>query len=100
MDNVRHNGSLPGIASYCSSIGDLIECLRRIHHKWEECASALDSLPTHETVQRSHPDGPGRPDFEIGKDQLLEYQASLSFKWTEIAALLGVSRIHVRLGGL
>ena len=33
-----------------------------------------------------------RPRFEISKDQVV-YLASLSFTWTEIAALLGVSRM-------
>ena len=36
----------------------------------------------------------GRPRFAISRDQLL-YLASLSFKWTEIAALLGVSRMII-----
>ena len=34
----------------------------------------------------------GRPKFDIDKEQI-EYLLSLSFNWTEIAALLGVSRM-------
>ena len=36
----------------------------------------------------------GRPRFDVSKDQL-EYLSSLSFTWTEIASLLGVSRMTV-----
>ena len=38
--------------------------------------------------------GPGRPRFDISKEQL-EYLSSLSFKWNEIAVLLGVSRMTI-----
>ena len=45
-----------------------------------------------------HPNGiahiRGRPSFEISEDQLL-YLSSLSFTWTEIASLLGVSRMTI-----
>ena len=34
----------------------------------------------------------GRPKFDIDKEQL-EYLVSISFNWSEIAALLGVSRM-------
>lgn len=95
LDNIRQNRlSLPDMNSYCSSIGDLVGCLRQIYYKWEDYATVLDSLPTPEPPQRSRNDGPGRPRFEISKEQL-EYLASLSFKWTEMAALLGVSRMTV-----
>ena len=36
----------------------------------------------------------GRPRFAITREQLL-YLASLGFKWTEIAPLLGVSRMTI-----
>ena len=36
----------------------------------------------------------GRPRFDISKDQL-EYLSSLSFSWTDIAAILGVSRMTI-----
>ena len=36
----------------------------------------------------------GRPEFEISKDQPI-YLASLSFTWTDIAALLCVSRMTI-----
>ena len=89
-----NQSSLPDMSSYCSLLGDLTGCLRQIHHKWEEYASVLYSLPAPEPPQRSHTDRPGRPCFEISKEQL-EYLTSLSFKWTEVAALLGVSRMTI-----
>ena len=36
----------------------------------------------------------GRPRFDISQSQL-EYLASLSFSWSEIASLLGVSRMTI-----
>ncbi len=37
---------------------------------------------------------PGRPRFDISQDQL-EYLSSMSFSWTKIASMLGVSRMTV-----
>ena len=59
-------------------------------NKWEEYADALDAVPSTvplETQRLSQRGEPGRPRFEISKSQL-EYLASLSFKWPEVAALL------------
>ena len=36
----------------------------------------------------------GRPRFDIGQDQL-EYLSSMSFTWTQIASMLGVSRMTI-----
>ena len=38
--------------------------------------------------------GRGRPTFDISREQL-EYLASLLFTWSQIAALLGVSRMTI-----
>ena len=38
--------------------------------------------------------GPGRPKFNITKEQL-EYLSSMSFSWSQIAHLLGVSRMTI-----
>ena len=38
--------------------------------------------------------GQGRPRFDVARQQL-EYLSSLSFSWSEIAALLGVSRTTI-----
>ena len=85
------------LEEYCSMLNSLIECLRGVYNKWEEYEGVLDSYPEryayHVPVLRST-DAVGRPRFQISRDQLL-YLASLSFKWTEISALLGVSRMTV-----
>lgn len=46
------------------------------------------------TSQSSNPNNPGRPTFDVEKSQL-EYLRSLNFTWTEIASLLGVSRMTI-----
>ena len=38
--------------------------------------------------------GRGRPKFDISKEQL-EFLASMSFTWTQIAEMLGVSRMTI-----
>lgn len=40
------------------------------------------------------PGARGRPPFDISRDQL-EYLSSLSFSWTQIASILGVSRMTI-----
>lgn len=85
-----------GGSGYCSSLNELIGCLRKLYREWEEHHGIQESLPTNSTLSYRAPllQSPtiGLPRFEIMKDQLL-YLSSLAFKWTEIAALLSVSRM-------
>ena len=84
------------IHHFSMQITELTECVRSIANKWEEYVEQFDSLrmvdayhaPTVPSI------GPGRPRFQITQDQL-EYLASLSFTWTEIASLLNVSRMTI-----
>ena len=76
-------------------VNELIECCRRIEHKWECYVERLESDGHHYfevsaecTGQRS------RPHFVVKREQLI-YLASLGFSWTSIASLLGVSRMTV-----
>ena len=48
----------------------------------------------YQASSSTSPAGAGRPQFDISKEQL-EYLSSLGFKWTEVAALLGVSRMTI-----
>ncbi len=83
---------------YRNAFGELISCLRSIRRKWEEykdiLVSGSQSGDVAYRVSVEITGRPGRPRFEISREQL-EYLASLSFTWTEIAALLGVSRTTV-----
>lgn len=95
-----HTNSTQGeegvIHHFSMQITELTECVRSIANKWEEYVEQFDSLrmvdayhaPTVPSI------GPGRPRFQITQDQL-EYLASLSFTWTEIASLLNVSRMTI-----
>ena len=84
------------LQEYCSMLNSLIECLRVVYNKWEEYYDILNSYPERYSyhVPVVHCNLVGRPRFQISRDQLL-YLISLSFKWIEISALLGVSRMTV-----
>ena len=85
------------IQEYCTMLNSLIECLRRVYNKWEEYDDILNSYPERYSYHVPVVHGGnrvGRPRFQISRDQLL-YLISLSFKWTEVSALLGVSRMTV-----
>ena len=81
------------LQEYSSMLQELIKFLKVIHRRWDEYGEVLDSIqevPATSSVSS----GRGRPQFQIKKDQL-EYLSSLVFKWKEIAALLGVSRMTI-----
>ena len=89
------SSAVAGEATECTtSLTELIECLQRLHHRWVEYKSFLEGPYEHYhpllTAQRAG--GRGRPRFQVSKSQL-EYLVSLSFKWTEIASILGISRM-------
>ena len=85
---------------YCSTLDDLITQIRFIYRKWCEYENVLDSRTGHLSSSMAYQTGSrvsttgGRPRFDISKEQL-EYLSSLEFKWIEIAALLGVSRMTI-----
>ena len=79
---------------YYSEISELVQCVCEIaslweHHLDEEISRAGRSVAAYsapiENITR------GRPRFVIPREQLV-YLASMSFTWTQIAAMLGVSR--------
>ena len=82
-------------ASYCRSISELISCLQTILSDWYMYQDTLDSDSLAQGFQFAviHvPGRRGRPPFGIRRSQL-EYLHSLGFTWTEMATLLGVSRM-------
>ena len=97
-DLLYHVGQQDGLEECKSSLRELIECIKVIYKKWEEYCGILESYPESNTLSYTSPTSPscrpGRPKFQITKDQL-EYLCSLGFKWNEIAALLGVSRMTI-----
>lgn len=99
-DLCDHMRGVSGLDDYYASTQELIESLKVIYRKWEEYEGVLDSFLTerpsvaYQTPVSTLRTGPGRPRFDISKEQL-EYLSSLSFKWNEIAVLLGISRMTV-----
>lgn len=87
-----------GLEEYCVTLNELIECLRMVYHEWleyEDLVESLSARPLSYQPPLFHSRiGPGRPSFNISKDQLV-YLASMCFKWTEIAAMLNVSRMTI-----
>lgn len=87
--------------SYWAQIGSLKEYMTESFGQWEQYRSTLETsltstayhVSTVPTRQR------GRPKFEIRSEQIV-YLQSMSFTWTQIADLLGVSRttLHRRCG--
>ena len=94
----RDAGGAEGViaAEYSHLLDELLIALQFLSVQWQEYIDHLDSSSAadayHVAAVRSG--GRGRPRFDIGREQL-EYLASLSFTWTDIARLLGVSRMTV-----
>ena len=91
----------PELQQYLITVNDLCANLRYIYRQWLLYDDYLDSGAVSGTYPVSYrvsanavTSEPGRPRFDISKDQL-EYLSSLGFKWTEVVALLGVSRMTI-----
>ena len=95
---ITPSDSIERIQWYLDAFDELISCLQSIRSKWEEYQNILDSGLHNEAlayrVPVVHTGRQGRPRFDVTREQL-EYLASLSFSWSEIAALLGVSRTTI-----
>ena len=81
------------ITEYKEYIDQLIELLRILLDQWKDYRTLLGSNLQHTSycVPIQCTSSRGRPKFDIDREQL-EYLVSLSFKWSDIAALLGISR--------
>ena len=92
---ITPNDATGRLVWYLDAIDELISCIQLIRRKWEEYQIILDSGSYSQCVAYLvpvvHTGRRGRPRFDVIKEQL-EYLASLSFTWSEVAALLGVSQ--------
>ncbi len=87
------------VSRYHGELGELLLCLEAISMQWQEHSDriGIETVVANNAYRVSaEPSGQGRgrPRLAISRDQL-EYMASLSFTWTDIAAVLGVSRMTV-----
>ena len=85
------------IEEYRTNIDSLVECLRCVYDKWlkyEDIVSIRAERFAYQYQVGATVQGRGRPRFDITKEQLL-HLSSLNFTWSEIASLLGVSRMTV-----
>ena len=83
------------VTSYCSDISELISALRELLADWSLYQDRLDSNASDQGFRFEVvrlPARRGRPPFGIWRSQL-EYLHSLGFTWTEMATLLGISRM-------
>ncbi len=87
---------LQALSEYLSLVTELIGSIQSLSQQWEQ---RIDSVHASSSsfAYRSTPissGARGRPRVDVSRSQL-EYLLSLSFTWTEIASLLGVSRMTI-----
>ena len=88
---------LPILGQHQTLLHDLVEALKTLWVKWQsykEVESGTLRRFSYEAVMEEWTGRCWHPHFDVSKEQL-EYLASLSFTWTEIAVLLGLSRMTV-----
>ena len=84
------------IMFYKGQLEKLSACLQQIAHKWQSYKDTLDASERPLNAYRvvAIPTGAkGRPKFQIITQEQLEDLCFLSFSWSDIAMLLGISRI-------
>ena len=82
---------------YSTEVKELIVCLQQIAIEWQTLKDTLDANEWSPHAYRAIavPTGArGRPRFQISQEQL-EYLYSLSFSWSDISEMLGVSRMTI-----
>lgn len=80
------------ISDYVLLLEEIFQYLRRTAQEWDLHLDEIDLNFSYlaPTIRCSI----GRPRFDISRDQL-EYLSSMSFTWTRIASMLGVSRMTI-----
>ncbi len=84
-------------SDYLSILRQLVDSCRSLSSQWDVYIDTVQSHPhpynyLPPLVHQQH--ARGRPSFDISRDQLV-YLYSLCFTWTEIATLLGISRMTI-----
>ena len=91
------NGTL---VRYKSDVEQLLSICRSLSVEWEQKVQEIEVTSDRHVysyrapVQVSSRRSRGRPRFSVSKEQLL-YLSSLSFSWTDISHMLGISRMTV-----
>ena len=84
------------VNDYVQDMEDLLQYLRSLSLEWQKYLDikerSSNAVAYHSPLK--HTSQRGRPRFIVSCEQLL-YLSSLSFTWTEIASLLGVSRMTI-----
>ncbi|XP_019862741.1 PREDICTED: uncharacterized protein LOC109591450, partial [Amphimedon queenslandica] len=92
------NEELAVANEYRTLVDQLLSYLRESLDKWNnyitvlECSSARNNATVSYQASIAHTGRRERPKFDVSREQV-EYLVSLSFQWTEIAALLCISRM-------
>ena len=84
------------VTSYKNKMENLVTFLRGLSEEWHGYIATMELVSeslSHRAITNNNA-GRGRPRFIISKEQL-EYLRSISFSWTDIALLLGVSRMTI-----
>ena len=80
---------------YSTSLGELRSCLRELSREWQEHIDrCMQPCATSYVGPSIHAPRRGRPKFDIKKEQL-EFLTSMSFTWTQISRMLGVSHMTI-----
>lgn len=82
------------LLSLVQSLSVLVDLIPHVTHQWQTHLDYLEvsSSSSRYQVPLQQSLGPGRPHLQITQEQL-EYLRSLSFSWTAISRMLGVSRM-------
>lgn len=95
-DRIASSNQARVLQEYSELFEDLVKCLTDLRRKWSEyeeilCSSGGDATRFAFRVPVSTTHRPGKPKFCVSREQM-EYLWSLSFPWSEIATLFGISR--------
>ena len=83
------------VVEYCAQLSQLVQCLLIISLEWQGYLEVIELRSLQSAYRVGHAQSAiGRPRFDISRDQL-EYLSSMCFNWTQIANMLGVSRMTI-----